>query len=221
MPHSAAPGGVGGWLEGEGRGGVVPRGGKGAVRPRAAGRRAEREGANAEISPVRGRAVSIYGAVALGWYAGGGGSAPGAGESAAMLHVHAPFPAVPPGASPPGLGRDPYRGGAAGLAPPAAALGPRAASAPLLDGYREAYRRLASGLAGGRHGRALYPPGHPFYSRAESAEALRAENEKLRREIADLRAQRGSGEEAGGGGSSGENWNLGAAAERPFRTDRV
>ena len=169
--------------------------------------------------------MSIYGAVALGWQMGAGAwapaPAPADAAAAAMLHAHALSPAVPPGATPPRLGRGPYRGGAAaaaGLAPPAAALGPRAASAPLLDGYREAYRRVASGLAGGGQGRALYPPGHPFYSRSESAEALRAENEMLRKEIADLRAQRGPDGADGGGAGDGMP---GAGAQQPFGPDRI
>ena len=187
------------------------RGGRPARGARAAA------GANAEITPVRSAAVSIYGAVALGWHAAAGAAAPEG--AASMFHAHAPLPAMPPGASPPGPGRDPYRGGgAAGLAPPAAALGPRAASAPLLGGYREAYRRLASGLAGGGQGRALYPPGHPFYSRAESADALRAENERLRREIADLRAQRGHG---GDGSGREEGGSPGSAHPQPLGHDLI
>ena len=161
--------------------------------------------------------MSIYGAIALGWHAAAGAAAAPDG-AASMFHAHAPLPALPPGASPPVLGRDPYRSGAAGLAPPAAALGPRAASAPLLGGYREAYRRLASGLAGGGQGRALYPPGHPFYSRAESADALRAENERLRREIADLRAQRGQG---GDGSGREEDGSPGSAPPQPFGHGRI
>lgn len=141
--------------------------------------------------------MALYGPARPGWPLGsGGGEAAEEGPAPPRMPPHSGHAAVPPGASPPA----PRRGTAgAGLAPPAAALGPRAASAPLLDGYREAYRLMASGLAGGR-GRALYPPGHPFYTRAESAEALRAENDRLRKEVADLRARLGEGEDAVGGG---------------------
>ena len=156
--------------------------------------------------------MSIYVAAAAGWQQGWEW-APSPGGPA-MHHALALHPAVPPGASPPRPGAPARRAvGAAGLAPPAAALGPRAASAPLLGGYREAYRRLASGLAGSEG--ALYPPGHPFYSRMESADALRAENEKLRREIADLRAQQGSD---GAGGVDGGG--IPGAAPAPFG-DRI
>lgn len=97
-------------------------------------------------------------------------------------HLH--MPVMPPGAIPPAPGRSPHR--AAGLVPPGVALGPRAASSPRVGDYQEAYRSLVAGLAGG--GRSLVPPGHPLYSRIDSAAALRAENEALRKEVADLRA---------------------------------
>ena len=162
--------------------------------------------------------MSIYGAGGLEWHPGWGAGWAPAPDGPAMHHApHALHPAVPPGASPPRPGAARRRGiggGAAGLAPAAAALGPRAASAPLLGGYREAYRRLASGLAGSEG--ALYPPGHPFYSRTESADALRAENEKLRREIADLRAQDGPDKADRGGGGDG----VPGAAPAPFG-DRI
>ena len=108
----------------------------------------------------------------------------GAAGGADAVHPH--MPAMPPGATPPAPAR--ARRSAAGLAPPGAALGPRAASAPLVEDYQEAYRSRVAGLAGG--GRSLVPPGHPLYSRIDSAVALRAENDRLRREIADLKARR-------------------------------
>lgn len=124
------------------------------------------------------------------------------GAGAGHLHM----PAMPPGAAPPSPRRSQYR--AAGLVPPGAALGPRAASSPLVGDYQEAYRSLVAGLAGG--GRSLIPPGHPLYSRIDSAAALRAENEALRKEIADLRARSGAGAGEAGDGRRPERGAPGA-----------
>lgn len=123
------------------------------------------------------------------------GAVSGGGTEAGHTHM----PAMPPGAAPPASGRSRHR--AAGLVPPGAALGPRAASAPLVGDYQEAYRSMVAGLAGG--GRSLVPPGHPLYSRIDSAVALRAENDRLRKEIADLKARRDAGAGSGGGGGGG------------------
>ena len=131
------------------------------------------------------------------------GRASGGGAEAGHTHM----PAMPPGTAPPAPGRSRHR--AAGLVPPGAALGPRAASAPLVEDYQETYRSLVAGLAGG--GRSLVPPGHPLYSRTDSTVALRAENDRLRKEIADLKARRDAGA-GGGGGSSSRDGPISAAA---------
>lgn len=114
---------------------------------------------------------------------------------------------MPPGADPPSLFK--RAGRAAGLAPPSLAPGPRAASAPLIGDYREAYRSLVAGLAGG--GRSPVPPGHPLYSRAESAAALRAENDALRKEIADLKSERSAALESPEGGPAAAGIHPGGA----------
>lgn len=87
------------------------------------------------------------------------------------------FPRLPPSVSDP-MARVHRHGG---LGPRAERLGPR------LQDYREAYQRLASGLLDS--GSPMTPPGHPLYSARGSAEALRTENARLKKENTDLRRQ--------------------------------
>lgn len=59
---------------------------------------------------------------------------------------------------------------------------------PQLKDFKEMYQKFASGLIE-HHPSALIPPGHPLYSRQNSVETLRAENNKLKQENIELKKQ--------------------------------
>ena len=54
-----------------------------------------------------------------------------------------------------------------------------------LQGFQHMYRMHASGLLAA--GPAVIPPGHPLYTGRDSVDVLRAENDKLLKENAELR----------------------------------
>lgn len=54
-----------------------------------------------------------------------------------------------------------------------------------LQGFQQMYRDYAAGLLSMRS--SVVPPGHPIYSRQNSVETLRAENDKLQKENIELK----------------------------------
>ena len=88
------------------------------------------------------------------------------------------FPRIPPGTLHPmiGLHNSPKKQ----LQRKADVLGPN------LGDFKEMYQKLASGLIDFNQS-ALIPPGHPLYSKNNSIETLKAENEKLKKENFELK----------------------------------
>ena len=58
---------------------------------------------------------------------------------------------------------------------------------PKLQNFNHMYQNYASGLT--QKTTKLLPPGHPLYTKQESLITLKEENEKLKKEILDLRNQ--------------------------------
>ena len=59
---------------------------------------------------------------------------------------------------------------------------------PQLKDFKEMYQKFASGLID-FNSSTLIPPGHPLFSRQNSVETLRAENNKLKKENLELKKQ--------------------------------
>ena len=59
---------------------------------------------------------------------------------------------------------------------------------PQLKDFKEMYQKFASGLID-FNSSTLIPPGHPLFSRQNSVETLRAENNKLKKENLELKSQ--------------------------------
>ena len=93
-------------------------------------------------------------------------------------HMALQFPRLPPGLTHPmfRVYGNPAR---EQMARDSAAIGQK------LDGFQRMYQEHAAGLL--TMNNAAVPPGHPLYHRANSVEALRAENKKLLKENSELR----------------------------------
>ena len=59
---------------------------------------------------------------------------------------------------------------------------------PQLKDFKEMYQKFASGLID-YNSSTLIPPGHPLFSRQNSVDTLRAENNKLKKENLELKKQ--------------------------------
>ena len=104
------------------------------------------------------------------------------------LHPALRFPRAPPGRMNPLA--------SAFAVPP---RGPAQPAVPDMEQARRAHSDLASRLLD-PDSRQVPPPGHPLHDRQDSLAALRAENDRLAKENADLRKESGrdAGREAGG-----------------------